>query len=101
MLVGAWALFACADSSLQRLAHPQPPAAHYSLPARRPVRASPPPPLQADGGPAAQQLRSDLQGQLQWLVSNYSTRRQSLLEEILPEVGAAMAAAGGVAFSSC
>lgn len=31
-------------------------------------------------------LRAELQGQLQWLVANYSSRRASLLEEILPEV---------------
>ena len=33
-------------------------------------------------------LRSELQGQLQWLVANYSAKQASLLEEILPEVGA-------------
>ncbi|KAI7844453.1 hypothetical protein COHA_001957 [Chlorella ohadii] len=37
----------------------------------------------ADGQQDA--LRAELQGQLQWLVANYSTRRASLLEEILPE----------------
>lgn len=42
--------------------------------------------LQAADG-QADALRAELQGQLQWLVANYSTRRASLLEEILPEVG--------------
>lgn len=41
--------------------------------------------LQAADG-QADALRAELQGQLQWLVANYSTRRASLLEEILPEV---------------
>lgn len=32
-------------------------------------------------------LRTELQGQMQWLVANYASRRSGLLEEILPEVG--------------
>ncbi|KAL4420336.1 hypothetical protein ABPG77_006143, partial [Micractinium sp. CCAP 211/92] len=39
----------------------------------------------ADGTEAQQALRAELQGQLQWLVQNYGSRRASLLEEILPE----------------
>jgi hypothetical protein len=50
---------------------------------------------QADGGEAQSALRGELQGQLQWLVANYSARRQGLLEEILPEVGAARWVVGG------
>ncbi|KAI3425347.1 hypothetical protein D9Q98_009111 [Chlorella vulgaris] len=40
---------------------------------------------QADGSEAQAALRAELQGQLQWLVSNYASQRQSLLAEILPE----------------
>lgn len=49
--------------------------------------------LQADDADSQQALRAELQGQLQWLVQNYGSRRASLLEEILPEVG--RAGAGG------
>lgn len=47
------------------------------------------PTLQAEDG-QRDGLRAELQGQLQWLVANYSTRRASLLEEILPEVRVAV-----------
>lgn len=40
---------------------------------------------QADGSEAQGALRAELQRRLQWLVGNYASRRQSLLEEILPE----------------
>ena len=80
------------------------PQSCHLLPTRPPVPppASPPPsprPLQADGSEAQGALRAELQRRLQWLVGNYASRRQSLLEEILPEVrcGAAVAVPAGSA----
>jgi hypothetical protein len=42
---------------------------------------------QAGEGEFPENLRRELEGTLRGLVTNYSARRNALLEEILPEVG--------------